>query len=616
MNMNGFVRPGFSGWIQLGCVLVLTLVATVALAGGNGNNQCDVPGEYPDVIVGSLHQEQRYGHVGDITAFSIGTNSCNIGTCWLDWFSHNAGSSLHPVIGQSMYRLKDGRFEQIGQSWLKHGFTALSQNLCSPNCLGTSGTHLGVDCSDPYSAGLNGQQSNLGPKFEVNPVAGTHPHPFATAGQTGNSIFKRLQVHDADMDPALNSGAQYWVEGQYITKDDAEAARQNNNASYRSISVSGNGTFFDINFAGPTVREDPAIRVWAETDPTVDMIDIQVPKDGLFILGAKVTDLGGGVWHYEYAIHNLNSLRSGATFSVPVPDGATISNIGFHDVDYHSGEPYSGTDWPNNGGADFEVSWATEPAVVNPNANAIRWGTLYNFRFDADVEPAIHDVALGFFRTGPPSEIVVQTWTPSMCDADGTCGPGETCRNCPADCADNICDAEENVCTCVDCGTYPEVETACGDAIDNDCDGLADCNDPDCCGFAACAPPDFDKDGFQGCGDCHPSNPDIWAAPTEVRDILWLDNTRMVWTAPLDPGTVDLVNYEILRTTRVSNFGAAVTQCLEPAVPTDTSLVDPDIPFLPENLFAYLARATNDCDLGIGTLGDSTLGEREGRSCP
>ena len=90
----------------------------------------------------------------------------------------------------------------------------------------------------------------------------------------------------------------------------------------------------------------------------------------------------------------------------------------------------------------------------------------------------------------------------------------------------------------------------------------------------------------------------------------------MVWTAPLDPGTVDLVNYEILRTTRVSNFGAAVTQCLEPAVPTDTSLVDPDIPFLPENLFAYLARATNDCDLGIGTLGDSTLGEREGRSCP
>ncbi len=180
--------------------LALILLATIATA-DNGNNPCDVDGEFPDVIVGSLHQEQRYGHVGDITAFSIGTISCNVGTCWLDWFSHNQGSSLHPVIGQSMYRLKDGRFEQIGQSWLKHGFTALSLNLCSPDCIGTTGTHLGVNCSDPYSSGLNGQQSNLGPKYEVNPPAGTHPHPFATAGQGGNSIFKRLQVHDADLDP-------------------------------------------------------------------------------------------------------------------------------------------------------------------------------------------------------------------------------------------------------------------------------------------------------------------------------------------------------------------------------------------------------------------------------
>ena len=39
--------------------------------------------------------------------------------------------------------------------------------------------------------------------------------------ETGNSIFKRLQVLNTDLDPALNPGAQYFVEGQYVTKDDA-----------------------------------------------------------------------------------------------------------------------------------------------------------------------------------------------------------------------------------------------------------------------------------------------------------------------------------------------------------------------------------------------------------
>ena len=60
---------------------------------------------------------------------------------------------------------------------------------------------------------------------------------------------------------------------------------------------------------------------------------------------------------------------------------------GFHDVDYHSGRPFVGTDravtvTPN------AVTWSTDPFDVNANANALRWGTLYNFRFDTNVPPA------------------------------------------------------------------------------------------------------------------------------------------------------------------------------------------------------------------------------------
>ena len=184
---------------------------------------CTFSGKSPDVIVGDLVGVTNYGRatpdVG-ITAYAVGTTSCNLGSCWLNWISGNAE---HPVIGQNMYRLKDGRFEQIGQAWLKHGFTALQQTVCATCVAAPNGTHLGVNCSDPYSSGLNGTQSSLGPKEPVNPNTGVFQYPEPKKSQTGDAIFKRLQVHNTDLDPALNGGAAYFVEGQYVTHDDASA---------------------------------------------------------------------------------------------------------------------------------------------------------------------------------------------------------------------------------------------------------------------------------------------------------------------------------------------------------------------------------------------------------
>jgi hypothetical protein len=397
----------FSAKRVMGAGLVVLATAGASWA---QNNQCDQAGESPDVIVGSLHQVTAWGSSGSTSAYSVGTTSCNIGTCWLNWF---AGTPDHPVIGQNMFRLRNGRFEQIGQSWLKHGFTALSQTLCSPSCIGTSGTHLGVNCSDPYSANRNGQQSNLGPKFEVNATTGQFPYPYTDSSGSG-TVFKRLQTLTADVDPAQNPGALYFVEGQYVTRDDALAGNQDNNASWRRVTVTPSSISFVS--GNSTVQQEPAIMAWAANDPGVSVVEVRVPGEGLLFLGTKVTDLGGGLWHYEYALQNLNSHRSVRSFSVPA-GGVTISNVGFHDVPYHSGEPWGGTDWTFAGGSS-SIGWSTSTFASNPNANALRWGTLYNFRFDATVPPTPGLVTLGLFRSGTPESVDAPTLVPMVCLSD------------------------------------------------------------------------------------------------------------------------------------------------------------------------------------------------------
>jgi len=399
--------------------------------------------EGADVIVGHLPQMSNYGSVGGVAAFAVGTTSCNIGNAELLWIYDQ---NRHPVIAQNMYRLKNGRFEQIGMSWLKHGFAALTGNICGCGCNdpGTS-QRLGVGCSDPYSAGLNGNQFLLGPRSEVNAHTGEFQYPFTTQDLGGDAIYKRLQVAISDIDPGQGGGGTYFAEGHYVTPDDALAGNADNNASYRQMVISGSGTNWTASFTGMpnTVRGAPAIRAWKANDAGVVETDVRVPDEGLVILGARATALGGGMWHYEYAVQNLNSDRSVRAFTVPVSDAAIVQNIGFHDVDYHSGEPYDGTDWAGVrlGGA---ITWATGTYAVNANANALRWGSLYNFRFDADQPPQDTTVGFGLFKPGKPgtadtvfARTVGPAGVPLDCNGNGVADAADIAGGTSADCNAN-----------------------------------------------------------------------------------------------------------------------------------------------------------------------------------
>jgi hypothetical protein len=384
---------------------------------------CTFSGKSPDVLVGELVGTQNYGTVGGITAYSVGTTSCNLGSCWLNWIS---STPEHPVIGQNLYRLKGGRFEQIGQAWLKHGFTALTGSVCATCVPPPNGSHLGVNCSDPYSSSLNGDQTRLGPKQDVNPNTGVFPYPDSRISTTGNAIFKRLQAHNTDVDPAQNAGAVYFIEGQYVTRDDAAAKNNPNNASYRPVTIGASP--FNLTLTGTTQRGKMGIQAWKATDSSVTETSVGA-SEGLFVLSAKATSLGGGIYHYEYALQNLTNQRAAQSFSVPIPAGTVVTNVGFHDVDYHSGEPFDGTDWAPTITAS-SVSWATTTYDVNPNANALRWGTLYNFRFDANVAPGFGTIGIGLFRPGTPTGATATSVTPNAClgAADGVaCTDGSAC---------------------------------------------------------------------------------------------------------------------------------------------------------------------------------------------
>src|SRR4029453_9861613 len=54
------------------------------------------------------------------------------------------------------------------------------------------------------------------------------------------------------------------------------------------------------------------------------------------------------------------------------------------------------------------LTWNCETFAQNQNANAIRWGTLYNFRFDADQPPQTTNATVDFFKTGSPMTVAIQ----------------------------------------------------------------------------------------------------------------------------------------------------------------------------------------------------------------
>jgi hypothetical protein len=402
------------------------------LRGGAQSNPDSVPG--PDVIVGDLPSMAQYGSDGTQVGLGVGTTSCNNGTQPVDWLA--LPNTDHPVIPQNLYRMSGGasnndRFEQVGQSWMKHAFFALEDNDCgfgcnTSNC--STGAQLCVGCSDAYDANLNAQQGGLGSRAWVNPFTGAFPSTANNhSGHVHTGTSHRILVEGSDLNTTLNPGATYYAESQYIAPSEYAWCQANpgqcnmyNNASYRQYTVTGT-TNFSFSGVGATVRMSPAINAWAGA--TVNRIEPVPGVDGFGLLGFKVTNPSAGVWHYEYAIYNQNLDRGIQSFSVPLGCGITVSNLGFHaplngpgfaNDGTQNSAGYSNAAWTSSQTCQA-LSWSSETFAQNQNANAIRFGTLYNFRFDSNSPPQATNATIGFFKTGTPITVAIQGPSPSNC---------------------------------------------------------------------------------------------------------------------------------------------------------------------------------------------------------
>jgi len=369
---------------------------------------CGVAPAAPDMLCGTLDDVLYYGEVDGIRAYSVGSTVCNAGDVNLFIVD---GSPNHPVISSTIYKLDDGRLIQLGVNNVMHTFASLQGNACGFGCApGGTFSELGPGCSSPNGAALNGGQNGLGPRSEVNAFTGGLVYPFSTINQSGNEIYKRTQVPASEMS---DETALFFAEVQYVIMDEVQSdgtpyldpdtgrPTNYNNASYKRMNVQASG---DATTTGSTNLDRAAIYAWQDhgngvnqPDNTVRVEEIMVPGEGLLHVASKVTDLGNGTWRYDYAVHNQNSDLNVGFFSVP--NSGTANDFYFHDIDHHDGpdDLISGEDWNPVIGAGT-VNWSCDSFASDSNANAIRWGTMYNFSFVSDAFPVDGEVTLGMWK--------------------------------------------------------------------------------------------------------------------------------------------------------------------------------------------------------------------------
>jgi len=309
----------------------------------------------------------------------------------------------HPFLALHMYRLANGVLEQIGRADVKHAFFATNTGCACP---GDNVLYSG--CEDQYSGNTNINQYYLGPRDEVDAFErswtslGSHfdePTINDVRGHGGSSAHDsfehRLVVQESDLQ---TSGASYFSEAWYLSVNDTNLG---NSLGHREVTPTFSGSSWS--FPNADVMELGSILdVWV--DPVSpgpgEKSSLVDTGQGRVQLALVTSDLGGGVYHYEYALMNFDYEAQLSSFSVPLAPGMIATNAAFGDADGDSGN-----DWTASVESD-RVVWTA------PAGNSLDWGRLYNFRVDVDSAPLESEARMEPLAAG--AEVSVPTLAPAL----------------------------------------------------------------------------------------------------------------------------------------------------------------------------------------------------------
>ena len=308
---------------------------------------------------------------------------------WISKFSPPAppyNNDQHPYLVWNMYRLSNGRMEQIGMSGLKHAFLTLNTGGCG--C--PAGSILWVNCEDTYGVSTNDSTGSLSPRTEINPFTGVwnrcgsifDPNcdgvQDSVPGFTGASDPRRLAVRESELSVA---GAQYFFDGWYVVRDDVNIF---NTMAWRSVTPTFGGSTWSF---GPFGAQTFGSVLDAWVNPASPGANAESKRmntgQGLFTIAVRATSVGGGRWRYEYAVHNHDYDARFGSISIPLPAGATVTNTSFHDVDNDGG-----TDWVTTVTPGSDIRFHPPKSPLTPARFGQPWGTIFNFGFEVNAAPS------------------------------------------------------------------------------------------------------------------------------------------------------------------------------------------------------------------------------------
>jgi hypothetical protein len=197
--------------------------------------------------------------------------------------------------------------------------------------------------------------------------------------------------------------ARYFLEAHYIAADDAAAGNAHNNVTYREVKPFLQGNRWTFRNVTTEVREQPAFSAWQTEGAKLSEIVSNEGGgvSGYVVVGSKVTPLPNGKYRYDYAVYNMNSDLAVQAFQVPVKD-LDPSSVGFKGVPVQK-DMWSDASW-NTKVETNRITWTTKSYAEDANANALRWGTTYNFWFVAGAPGVQSSATLVRFKPPPAGE--------------------------------------------------------------------------------------------------------------------------------------------------------------------------------------------------------------------